>query len=135
MDVVPKNTTLAKKTYRRITHAALCLCMLMRRYFNTLSLFSFSDAGSPVWKDCPANQTLSVSTTESAVTAMWSKPTATDNSGVIPTVTCDHDVASQFNIGRSIIQCKAIDTSGNQAVCRFTINVIGKAQDKTYIAG
>ena len=92
----------------------------------------FSDTGTPVWNDCPVNQTLSVTTTESKVTAEWSKPTATDNSGMIPTVTCDHDVASQFDIGRSIIQCTANDTSGNQAVCRFTIDVIGKAQEKTF---
>ena len=87
----------------------------------------FSDAGTPEWNECPVNQTLSVTTTESKVTAEWIKPTATDNSGMIPTVTCDHDVGSQFNIGRNVVQCTAYDASGNQAVCRFTIDVIGKA--------
>ena len=85
-----------------------------------------------MWKDCPVNQTISVNTTESVVTPEWLKPTASDNSGVIPTVTCDHDVASQFNIGRSIIQCTAYDASGNQAVCRFTIDVTGKVQEKNF---
>ena len=79
-------------------------------------------------EDCPANQTLSTNTSESTVTAEWRKPTATDNSGVIPTVTCDHDVGSQFNIGRNFVQCTAYDASGNQAVCQFIIDVIGKLQ-------
>ena len=79
-------------------------------------------------KDCPANQTLSVKIGESTVTAEWRKPTATDNSGVIPTVTCDRDVASQFNIGCNFVECTAYDASGNQAVCQFIIDVIGKFQ-------
>ena len=94
-------------------------CRLICRLF-------FLDAELPVMKDCPANQTLSVNIGESTVTAEWRKPTATDNSGVIPTVTCDLDVGSQFNIGRSVVQCTAYDASGNQAVCEFIIDVIGK---------
>ena len=77
-------------------------------------------------KECPANQTLFAYNGESTVTAEWRKPTAIDNSGVITTVTCDHDAVSEFNIGRSIVQCTAYDASRNKAVCRFTIDVIGK---------
>ena len=120
-------------------HAAFVFCVLQMfccswyqeadKFVVFFFFFFFIDGEAPVLKDCPANQTLFVHNGESTVTADWSKPTATDNSGEIPTVTCDHDVASQFEIGRNIVQCTAHDASGNKAVCWFKIDVIGKLQE------
>ena len=75
---------------------------------------------------CPANQELKLYAMEYAVTAKWNMPTAEDNSGKMPTVTCDQDSGSQLKIGHTDVTCTAHDASGNKEVCIFVINVIGE---------
>ena len=56
---------------------------------------------------------------------VWNKPQVTDNSGQIPTITCDADSGSQFRIGEKEVTCQAVDPTGNQATCSFTVKIEG----------
>jgi len=56
----------------------------------------------------------------------WTEPAATDNSGILPTVTSNHQPLQRFNQGTHVITYTAVDQSGNTATCNFTIDVIGK---------
>ena len=65
---------------------------------------------------------------DSAATAAltWNKPTISDNSGQIPTVTCSPESGSQFMIGATGVVCRARDSSGNQGTCAFTVRIKGE---------
>lgn len=56
----------------------------------------------------------------------WTEPIATDNSGVLPTVTSNYHPPKIIGQGSHVITYTAVDQSGNQATCSFTIHVIGK---------
>ena len=58
--------------------------------------------------------------------AIWQHPSATDNSGEKPNVTCDRMSGSEFTIGQTLVTCKAVDSSSNTNICGFQINVEGK---------
>ena len=55
----------------------------------------------------------------------WSDLQATDNSGQDPAVTCSTESGSQFGIGETEVICQAVDPSGNQATCMFTVKIAG----------
>ncbi|XP_072025497.1 hyalin-like [Amphiura filiformis] len=60
---------------------------------------------------------------EPFATVTWGDLHASDNSGEMPHITCDHEQGSKFNIGRTVVSCKAEDGSGNNAVCNFTVDI------------
>ena len=88
-------------------------------------MYLISDTEDPVIY-CPANQTVDSASSLSTAVAVWIDPQANDNSGITPTVTCNSDSGSQFQIGQTEVVCVARDPSGNQAICSFIIEVIGK---------
>ena len=53
----------------------------------------------------------------------WPEPTATDNSGEIPTVTRSHVPGDRFPVGATEITYEFRDRSGNTATCIFTITI------------
>ena len=55
----------------------------------------------------------------------WTEPTATDNSGMVPTVTQSHQPGDSFNVGTTTVTYTFTDLAGNQAQCSFTI-IVGK---------
>ena len=55
----------------------------------------------------------------------WTVPDATDNSGEVPTVTSNYYPPRRFSQGTHVITYTALDQSGNNATCTFTIEVIG----------
>ena len=57
---------------------------------------------------------------------VWSHPVSTDNSQLNPTVTCNAESGSQFEIGENEVMCQSQDQAGNLATCSFTVHVIGK---------
>ena len=63
----------------------------------------------------------------------WSKPVATDNSGVPPTVKSNYQPPQRFSRGTHMIMYTAEDQSGNKATCSFTIEVIGNTMFKLFI--
>ena len=73
---------------------------------------------------CPS--TFSIDSTVTAALT-WNNPNTTDNSGQVPTVTCSLESGSQFEIGATHVTCEALDSSGNQATCAFTVQVKGDA--------
>ncbi|KAL9960408.1 hypothetical protein ACROYT_G033860 [Oculina patagonica] len=53
----------------------------------------------------------------------WNEPVATDNSGVSPTVTSNYQPLQRLNQGNHVIIYTAVDQSGNNATCSFTVTV------------
>ena len=57
---------------------------------------------------------------------VWSSPVATDNSKPTPSVTCDAENGTKFEIGEKEVLCQAVDQAGNQVTCSFFVDVVGK---------
>ncbi len=56
-----------------------------------------------------------------SVPVNWNEPTAVDNSGGQPTVTSTHQPGQNFPLGPTSVTYTFTDSSGNQAMCSFTI--------------
>ena len=56
----------------------------------------------------------------------WTEPAATDNSGILLTISSNHKPFERFNQGTHVITYTTADQSGNKAICTFTIDVRGK---------
>ena len=74
---------------------------------------------------CPVNQTVNTEPSQAYASVVWTDPQVAENSGQIPTITCDADSGSQFRIGESEVTCQAVYPTGNQATCSFTVNIEG----------
>ena len=83
------------------------------------------DQEPPEFEMCPFNQTLDTQLGQPTALAVWQNPSATDNSGDKPTVTCKPMPRSNFTIGQTLVTCDAVDNSGNNNTCAFQINVKG----------
>ncbi|XP_038066601.1 fibrillin-1-like [Patiria miniata] len=61
-----------------------------------------------------------------STTVTWTTPTATDTTGIAPTVTCTPSTNHAFRIGDTDVTCTARDAAGNMALinCVFTVTVI-----------
>ena len=87
---------------------------------------------------CPDNQTVNTEPSQAYSTVVWTDPQVIDNSGQIPTITCDADSGSQFGIGENKVICQAVDPTGNQATCTFTVKIEGKniiSHNKVMVTG
>ena len=58
-------------------------------------------------------------------TVTWDVPTATDNSGNVPTVIASHVPPIQLEIGTYTVEYTARDADGNEARLSFTIAITG----------
>ena len=87
---------------------------------------SYTDHEAPVIT-CPANQTANTNQNQSYAAVLWTDPQVTDNSGQTTTIACDVESGSQFGIGRTKVICRAVDPTGNQATCTFTVEIIGNS--------
>ena len=56
----------------------------------------------------------------------WTEPLATDNSGIVPTMSSNYKPFDRFSQGTHVITYTTTDQSGNKAICAFTIDVRGK---------
>ena len=59
-----------------------------------------------------------------SATVSWTEPTATDNSGMTPTITQTHQPGDSFPVGTTSVMYTFTDMTGNQATCTFDV-VIG----------
>ena len=84
----------------------------------------FTDAEAPAIT-CPPNQSIETDPRKPTAMVVWTAPLATDNSRLIPTVTCNKENGSQFEIGATEVICQALDRAGNQVTCSFVVNVAG----------
>ena len=55
----------------------------------------------------------------------WTEPTVTDNSGINPTVSSDHQSGDIFTLGRTPVLYTAVDAFGNTATYTFDVLVKG----------
>ena len=78
---------------------------------------------------CPTNETIEADDNQSTAVMIWNALATTDNSKLIPTVTCNTENGSQFEIGETEVICQASDQAGNQAACSFTIDVKGQLHE------
>ena len=88
-------------------------------------LVVISDEEQPTIESCPED--ISKETDHGKPTAMvtWEPPVASDNSRETPNITCDPASGSNFTIGQIVVNCEAMDTSGNKATCNFSVKVSG----------
>ena len=76
---------------------------------------------APVITSCPDSSIYTVSLGTVSMLATWTEPTATDNSGMTPTVTQSHQPGDSFNVGTTEVIYTFADMAGNEAICLFTI--------------
>lgn len=93
-------------------------------------------AGATYWYDLlvdadttppvlPLLQDITVEATSPAgAVAAWTGLTATDDSGVAPTITCSHGSGGLFPLGTTTVTCTATDGSGNSTTGSFHVNVV-----------
>ena len=57
----------------------------------------------------------------------WINPSASDTTGVAPTIVCTPQSGSDFMIGTQDVICTATDAAGNQATpsCTFEVAITG----------
>ena len=96
-----------------------------RNSFVTLLRLRDTDIENPVIT-CPINQTIKSEQNKAHATVVWTDPQVTDNSGQVPTITCDAESGSQFGIGETEVTCQVVDPAGDQAMCMFTVSIYGK---------
>jgi len=84
------------------------------------------DDGFPVIS-CPSNETERApqsNTPDAGIVMTYNAATATDSSGVVPTITYTQASNTVFNIGTTIVTATATDAAGNEDSCNFTITVL-----------
>ncbi|XP_077979658.1 hyalin-like [Glandiceps talaboti] len=80
------------------------------------------DTISPV-VTCPPSQTVEYDDGYTSTVVKFSVESATDNSGITPTVTCNPPSGNIFISGVNTVMCSATDDSGNTGFCNFTLTV------------
>ena len=80
---------------------------------------------SPVFVFCPQTQTPPTQLGQATAVVVWGEPTATDNSGQEPNITCIPKSETRLPIGQTNVNCTAQDKSGNMAKCNFVVDVQG----------
>jgi fibronectin type 3 domain-containing protein len=83
---------------------------------------TLNDETAPTFTSVPGSQTVEA-TEPGGAAVSYAAPTATDNSGVSPTINCDHASGSLFPLGTTTVTCTATDAAGNTATATFTITV------------
>jgi len=95
----------------------------MHSAFYNYAKFLGLDQESPVFTYCPSDIAIDdVTTLEYRVD--WQAPTVTDNSGESPSVSSNRHSGELFAVpGSYEVLYRAIDASGNEAICSFRITL------------
>ena len=86
------------------------------------------DNTAPVISDCPNDITVDLPTGVTTAVVSWTEPTATDNSGVIPSVTRTHPPMSTFSVGTTQVTYTFTDQAGNADTCVFAVMLNGNCE-------
>ncbi|XP_041454283.1 mucin-3A-like isoform X39 [Lytechinus variegatus] len=89
----------------------------------TVSVSATTDNVDPVITGCPDNINIAIPIGSTGVAVTWTEPTATDNSGVVPTFTSTSSPGDTFGVGTTQVSYTFTDGSGNNAFCIFTVSV------------
>lgn len=77
-------------------------------------------------RNCPSSLPFSTDSGQSVATAIWTLPMATDNFGVIETITSNYNPGDSLLIGSTMVTYTFTDGSRNNASCSFNVTVIGE---------
>ena len=92
------------------------------RGFYNYAIFLGLDQEPPVFTYCPSDIIDDATTYELRV--YWQEPTATDNSGVLPSVSSTRRSGDLFAVpSSSEVLYTAKDESGNEATCSFRVTL------------
>ncbi len=80
------------------------------------------DTDAPIISNCPDSASYPVSPGTPSTPVTWIEPTAFDNSGQQPAVSKSHEPGQSFFVGTTSVTYTFTDSSGNQAICSFTIS-------------
>ena len=79
-----------------------------------------------MFSNCPSNIVATADRGATSTLVTWSRPTATDNSGIIPNIThYGKQPGDLFPAGEHNIRYWASDKSGNVGECKFKVFVLG----------
>ena len=81
------------------------------------------DEVPPEISNCPASANYIVPLGTQSRPVTWTEPSATDDQGGLVQVSRSHQPGDEFSVGATEVVYTFMDPSGNEAVCRFTINV------------
>lgn len=82
------------------------------------------DVTPPTISNCPSDVSVQVAAGATSGIAFWTEPTATDDSGEVPSVTSTHiSGQSSFPVGTTLVRYTFRDQSGNSAICSFNVIV------------
>jgi hypothetical protein len=82
---------------------------------------NFSDTTPPTFTSVPSDMTVEATSSGGAVVGY--SITATDNSGVPPTINCSPGTGATFPLGMTTVNCTATDGSGNHVDASFHVTV------------
>ena len=79
------------------------------------------DSLPPTITGCPQSLEYTIPLGNTSRIVTWTEPTATDNSGMTPTVTQSHQPGDMFPVGTTQVLYTFSDAAGNEAICSFAI--------------
>ncbi|XP_038068280.1 mucin-3A-like isoform X2 [Patiria miniata] len=91
-----------------------------------------TDNINPEFTNCPNDIVAYVNGPGATASIAWSEPTATDNSGIAPTVTGSLQSPIDLGVGSTTAMYTATDAAGNEAFCTFSVNIILDDQQPTF---
>ena len=74
---------------------------------------------------CANDQSVQTDDGKPTAVVVWAEGQARDNSGNVSRLVCDRQSGTNFTIGKTTVNCEAIDGSENRAECSFKVIVIG----------
>ncbi|XP_072018035.1 hyalin-like [Amphiura filiformis] len=83
----------------------------------------YTDRTPPMILDCPDDVQVQAEAGSTSIAVLWTEPTATDDSGILPTRIRTHSPGASFNAGSIPIRYTFTDPAGNTASCTFNIVV------------
>ena len=91
-------------------------------YFHYLTVVG-ADTTPPIVIACPDSITNTIPFGTTSLSVTWTEPTATDNTGVMPSVTQSHQSGDEFSVGATNVTYTFTDEAGNEAMCVFTVTI------------
>ncbi|XP_038058130.1 atrial natriuretic peptide-converting enzyme-like [Patiria miniata] len=116
----------------KVVTAVLVALIILIVVIAIVLVFATRDNVKPVFRNCPRQATATVHYESEAenISASWETPTATDNSERV-NLTSSHRPGDMFARGTTTnVTYRAVDPSGNEAVCTFLVSVLDCEPDE-----
>lgn len=90
-----------------------------------LPKFYLSVDRTPPVAACPEDITREVGLSQATIPIFFDAPTATDNSGVLPTIVSQSHLPNDlFGLGTTAVTYTFTDGSGNRGSCSFNVRIV-----------